>query len=458
MHVIKENGEKEFRILFLRSATNVTYSEPRLEFRSEIRGISGGPVTYTTIAIRLFFPIGQTAKVLRRLDIVMKILVAGRETPDLRIFPYSEAVSVPTYAQSELDQYEAHRINEEFLVESHQKAVKTQRALMASGPQCSKRAKLMLMSLHGDDSLKNKSYSQSNTAHRTDWMKSMKVAQGRICNSNASTGVTPQTKISSFFRPPSNLEGFKNLGNTCYISAIVSVLLSLPALAADIEIFCETVDPKNNDDARLLKAFRQLFYQVKAKNHGVLNLSSLKDAISSSAKRFAGREQHDAHEFYCSCIDLLTTELHQIAKRQSPASPSHSVPGSRSLHELIATDRNLRLRVRHTLVCANAQCAYRRSRAELFRDVSLCIPDHDAAGVAALDGLLEAFFADNHLEYTCDKCGHGSARAVHKVLDPRAPLSLLEFVDISLSTQSGTALHWLPRPKVLPRSCDVPSF
>jgi hypothetical protein len=418
IRVFKENGGEEFKLLFLKSVVSVSFSEPRLEFEIERKGLASSPVLHTTVSVRLFFPGVEYNQVLRRAEIVKKILEASKVELDLRIFPLV-ATSVPIYAQSALDQYESHRINEEIQAERHQCALKAKRAMLTPGPLCSKRAKGMLLALHRESSQTADSKNQSNRNPNNDWMKSMKVAQGRAgFKSQNLQALTPQNKIYNYFGPRSNLEGFKNLGNTCYISAIVSVLLSLPALAADVERFCQLSQCKNDSSARLLNAFRELFQQVKEKNHGVLNLASLKDAISSSAKRFAGREQHDAHEFYSSCIDLLTTELQQIAKKRSSSSPSKSLsePTSPTLQDLIATDRNLLLRVRHTLVCANADCAYRRSRRELFRDVSLCIPDHDSTGLATLDGLLDAFFADNHLEYTCDKCGHGFAKAVHKVL------------------------------------------
>jgi ubiquitin C-terminal hydrolase len=43
------------------------------------------------------------------------------------------------------------------------------------------------------------------------------------------------------------------------------------------------------------------------------------------------------------------------------------------------------------------------------------IVPHPADKPLSLPHLVEAFFADSHLEYTCEKCGHGQANAKHKV-------------------------------------------
>ena len=70
--------------------------------------------------------------------------------------------------------------------------------------------------------------------------------------------------------------------------------------------------------------------------------------------------------------------------------------------------------VKHTLVCGNPACSYKRCKRELFRDLSLCLPEGQA-GQLMVDNLLEDFFSDTHLEYVCEKCGHSKAAASHSV-------------------------------------------
>lgn len=41
------------------------------------------------------------------------------------------------------------------------------------------------------------------------------------------------------------------------------------------------------------------------------------------------------------------------------------------------------------------------------------MPDDDAVDGVATSQLLDSFFADNLLEYTCEKCGHKQSRATH---------------------------------------------
>ena len=364
----------------------------------------------STICIWPYFPEGQRLKVIQRMDVICNIIHAAKMGIDPKVFPFVASLSVPIYIQAELDRYEAHLINTED--KKRQNELKAKRTLMAAGTTCSKRARQCVLSVNGHNP--PKACSDYQRAYRSEgyaWMASMKAAQGRAPlprQSAPSSDSSTQPKITSLFSPRPNLEGFRNLGNTCYMSAVVSVLLSLPALASDMERFAAAAGAAGKTGhAPLSFALRELFRQVGARNHGVLGLGALKEAVAARARRFRGREQHDAHEFFSSCIDLLTTEQQQVLKH---AADDSAVPPA------AVTDLNLRLRVRHTLVCAGPGCEYRRSRGELFRDVSLCIPDHGAVGAVGLDELLDAFFSENRLEYTCEKCGYASARAVHKVL------------------------------------------
>lgn len=251
--------------------------------------------------------------------------------------------------------------------------------------------------------------------------------------------------------------GFRNLGNSCYMAAIISVLVNLKPFAADLEMFAtklSTLRKLELDSS--VKSKMDFFYALlevarnsASKNHGVMDLTQLKRAIGQRARQFSGREQQDAHEFYSGCIDAVSTDVGRAVKHlassiesienEAPASSKigvEDVDASRGaqggansgnarkaaamssavgdLRKSNVCNLNFNLEVEHTLLCENSGCNYSRGRRELFRDLSLSVPN-DESQCVDMTHLLDAFFADNLLEYTCEKCGHKQSRASHKL-------------------------------------------
>jgi hypothetical protein len=421
VHVLNESSEKpELRFRFIKACRLQSCSDLILEVVSKSEYNASQPTM--NITVRPFVAEGQKENFVRRLNFIQSVLSNPLNLPDLRYFPIVTSC-IPAYCQRELDSYHAHveraRLGLQKQPKNH--VYKTAQEARSSG-SCSKRASVMLSKCFDENNPNAGSNVHSSTLPKPKhWLSTLKDAQGRSSSyksSTKSTEVAQSNKISQYFGPSPNLEGFKNLGNTCYMSAIVSVLLSLPALAADIEIFSKAACTKADRDARVLNAFHELFQQSRVKNHGVLNSSELKNAVAARAKCFKGREQQDAHEFYSSCLDLLTTEIEQIIKKRLKKYENESAEKQESESDfrmLSVTDLNFNLKIRHTLVCANSDCSYKRSRGELFREISLSIPDIDSEGSASTHDILDSFFDANHLDYKCEKCGHFFANATHKV-------------------------------------------
>jgi hypothetical protein len=95
---------------------------------------------------------------------------------------------------------------------------------------------------------------------------------------------------------------------------------------------------------------------------------------------------------------------------------------------------------------------------EPFRDLSLSVPEEDVAGVgpAALETLLQDYFADTELEYTCDKCGHKKARARQRSSAlPRILVVHLKRFKPNFLKQGLDKLHTQVK---LPLSIDLSAF
>ena len=264
-------------------------------------------------------------------------------------------------------------------------------------------------------------------------------AMNTTCASRYELGPSKhQTNMGQYFGSRGSNEGFRNLGNSCYMAAITSVLINLKPFVADLESFdVKLADfPQSKGTRSRMDFFQALLMAARnaaSKDHGVMDLTQLKRAIGKRARQFSGCDQQDAHEFYSGCMDAVSTDICRSVKLLSSDDDQGSSASSREpvgdrgatseaklpqavrqLRKLNVCNLNVNLQVSHTLLCENSQCGYSRDRRELFRDLSLSLPEDDSTSKGVdLAQLLDAFFADNLLEYTCEKCGHKESRAKH---------------------------------------------
>jgi ubiquitin C-terminal hydrolase len=108
--------------------------------------------------------------------------------------------------------------------------------------------------------------------------------------------------------------GFRNVGNSCYMNAVLQCLLSLSHFTHDI---CSEQFTGNTPRALLRPLAKNSFYaalltvisQRRSDSHGVIDTKQLKDAFGNKYKRFAGYQQQDAHEFLTQCLNHITEDI-----------------------------------------------------------------------------------------------------------------------------------------------------
>ena len=145
-----------------------------------------------------------------------------------------------------------------------------------------------------------------------------------VCDDHYDQARTITEEVSSL-SPPSNIPGIQNLGNTCYLSASLQMLFSLPQFIKDIYKSWESQSPtKIMPLTRALLELAMVVGVLPESDHPMIspdlarskllattaaNPSLLKKQMDILTDKFAGYEQRDAHEFLSDLVDFLHDEL-----------------------------------------------------------------------------------------------------------------------------------------------------
>ncbi|XP_067890868.1 ubiquitin carboxyl-terminal hydrolase 37 isoform X2 [Heterodontus francisci] len=220
---------------------------------------------------------------------------------------------------------------------------------------------------------------------------------------------------------PQQLQGFSNLGNTCYMNAILQSLFSLQSLT--IDLLKQGIPWKKIPANALLKRFAHLLAKKDNCTPEVKKelLKKVKNAISATAERFSGYVQNDAHEFLSQCLDQLKEDMEKLNKtwKNEPAA-GEDTPASRACHEAGAARvytcpivSNVEFEVLHTIDCKI--CCESVTKREQFNDLSIDLPRRKKLlPPRSIQDSLDLFFRAEEIEYSCEKCNGKSAIVTHK--------------------------------------------
>uniref|UniRef100_W5KFG5 Ubiquitin carboxyl-terminal hydrolase n=1 Tax=Astyanax mexicanus TaxID=7994 RepID=W5KFG5_ASTMX len=220
-------------------------------------------------------------------------------------------------------------------------------------------------------------------------------------------------------QPP--LQGFSNLGNTCYMNAILQSLFSLPSFSNDL--LKQGIPWKRVPINALLRRFAHLLAKKDISSPEVKKdlLRRVKNAISSTAERFSGYMQNDAHEFLSQCLDQLKEDVEKVNKScKSEPFAWEETQGTR-LTEEPDTSRiytcpvtvNMEFEVQHTITCKS--CGEVVTKREQFNDLSIDLPRRKKTlPLRSIQDSLDLFFRMEEIEYSCEKCNGKTATVTHK--------------------------------------------
>ncbi|XP_046543809.1 LOW QUALITY PROTEIN: ubiquitin carboxyl-terminal hydrolase 37-like [Haliotis rubra] len=209
-----------------------------------------------------------------------------------------------------------------------------------------------------------------------------------------------------------SLLGFSNIGNTCYMNAILQSLFGLNPFSNDL-LYSFKKKGRSFSPNSLYCSLARLVKIQRRPGSSDFNkrelLRNVKSAISGTAKRFSGYQQHDAHEFLSQVLDQLKEEIVKFNK----STPSPTRDPSEDIDLVNPTLDNFEFEVLHTITCL--KCDEEVAKSEQFNDLSLEMPQRSHQGYPkSLQDALDVFLQQEEIDYTCAKCGHTKSKVKHK--------------------------------------------
>ncbi|XP_075685220.1 ubiquitin carboxyl-terminal hydrolase 37 isoform X2 [Rhinoderma darwinii] len=228
-------------------------------------------------------------------------------------------------------------------------------------------------------------------------------------------------RVLSTHPQPQQLQGFSNLGNTCYMNSILQSLFSLQPFANDL--LKQGIPYKKIPLNALIKRFAFLLAKKDVCSAEMKRelLKKLKSAISATAERFSGYMQNDAHEFLGQCLDQLKEDMGKLNKTwKTELSSGDDRTGGKAGDDIAATHVytcpvicNFEFEAQHSIICK--MCGEKVIKREQFNDLSIDLPRRKKLLPSrSIQDSLDLFFRKEDLEYSCEKCHGKSAVVIHK--------------------------------------------
>jgi ubiquitin C-terminal hydrolase len=213
-----------------------------------------------------------------------------------------------------------------------------------------------------------------------------------------------QSSAYGGYRAPSvHFDGLRNLGNTCYLNAVMQSFCSLREFVEELLNMRKKVPQFAN--GQLFSRTEEVLQQMQksqANSGGPVNPARLREQIALGNPMFGSSGQQDAHEFLLEYISQLHDEL--LEKREEPVTGVNVAHGADTV---LATQAYFDSTVLKRIECI--QCNHQREVTEKFRDFSLDFPKENASEVT-LEAMLKEYFSMELIDARCEKCQCNAAR------------------------------------------------
>ncbi|XP_012604045.2 ubiquitin carboxyl-terminal hydrolase 29 [Microcebus murinus] len=215
-------------------------------------------------------------------------------------------------------------------------------------------------------------------------------------------------------------KGFPNLGNTCYMNAILQSLFAVPSFANDL--LMQGLPWEKIPSDSLIMSLSMLFALKDICNRETQKelLVNVKNAISAVAEIFSGNVQNDAHEFLGQCLDQLKEDVKKLNSRleavREPgaenSSPRMYVGNAVTKVFVCPVVANFEFELQLSITCK--ACSHTVLKTELNNYLSINLHQEEKTLPLSVQNSFDLFFKAEELEYHCEMCKHNSSVAMHR--------------------------------------------
>uniref|UniRef100_A0A3Q1JGR0 ubiquitinyl hydrolase 1 n=1 Tax=Anabas testudineus TaxID=64144 RepID=A0A3Q1JGR0_ANATE len=195
--------------------------------------------------------------------------------------------------------------------------------------------------------------------------------------------------------------GLRNVGNTCFLNAIVQCLSHTHGLRDYCLLRSYRHEKFSKEEPKLMEAFAQVLSGLWDVNEGdtVVNARQFYNIFKEVVPYFTGYSQQDAQEFLRFLLDKLHTEINR--RPNIPAMwKKHLERDDSRIVDLFSGQ------LRSSLHCS--VCSHYSNTFDVFCDLSLPIPKRSSAGEVTLRECLDLFSQEEKLDKEnspmCERC------------------------------------------------------
>ncbi|XP_045148299.1 ubiquitin carboxyl-terminal hydrolase 29 [Echinops telfairi] len=220
--------------------------------------------------------------------------------------------------------------------------------------------------------------------------------------------------------PEQSGPGFPNMGNTCYMNAILQSLFAVPSFADGLTrqgIPWEMLPAGAFSlGLRQLLVFKDLC-DVETKKEFLVDIQR---SISQVSDIYSSNTQNDAQEFLGHCLSQLKEDMEKL---QSTGQGVRETADGQAEPQVLAAQAaprdfpcpvraNFEVELQCSIICK--ACGEVVCKTDLSNYLSISL-SQEQPGAWSLQDSLDFFFRAEELEYKCGKCKHGRSVGIQNV-------------------------------------------